>query len=106
MTSLLATLVTAGMALTIAAASPSSIAHIHGKVMAIDSAHGTFQIHHDPFPAMPMAMTMEVKPKNPADVRALHIGEVIDLTVDTSAEPWTATGIHPAPAPNPAGTAP
>jgi len=48
----------------------STIAHIHGRVVSIDERHGTFFIHHDPFAAMPMAMTMEVQPKHRAtDIR-------------------------------------
>jgi len=88
----------AGMALTIAATSPSAIAHIHGTIVKIDRAHGTFMIHHDPFPLMPMAMTMEVEPKRRADLQKLHVGEVIDATVDTANEPWPGTDIRPAPA--------
>jgi Cu/Ag efflux protein CusF len=106
MTSFFATIASAAMALSIAATTPSTTAHVHGKVVAIDAAHGTFQLHHDPFPAMPMAMTMEVRPKNPADLHALHVGEIIDLNVDISVEPWPATGIHPAPVPKPTGKAP
>jgi len=77
----------------------SSIAHIHGRIVSMDAHRGTFQIHHDPFPAMPMAMTMEVEPKHRADLRKLHIGETIDATIDTSISPWPATDIRPAPAP-------
>lgn len=88
--------------LTVAATSPS-LAHIHGRVVSVDVQHGTFEIHHDPFPAMPMAMTMEVRAKNPAAVRGLHAGETITATVDTSTEPWVVTDIRPAPAATPAG---
>jgi Cu/Ag efflux protein CusF len=80
----------------IIAASTGAVAHIHGKIVAIDSARHTFQIHHDPFAAMPMAMTMEVAPKRPGDLAKLHVGETVDLTVDTSAVPWSATDIRPA----------
>jgi Cu/Ag efflux protein CusF len=86
-------------AVTIAA---SSIAHIHGRIVSIDPKRGTFLIHHDPFPAMPMSMTMEAQPKNPADLRRLHVGETIDATIDTSVDPWPATDIRPAPAKKPA----
>lgn len=89
--------VVSGLLALIIAATMSTIAHIHGKVVSIDTAHGTFEIHHDPFPQMPMAMTMEVKPKNPADLRTLHVGEVIDATVDTTIVPWPGTNIKPAP---------
>jgi Cu/Ag efflux protein CusF len=88
--------VVSGLLALIIAATMSTVAHIHGKVVSIDAAHGTFQIHHDPFAQMPMAMTMEVKPKNPADLRTLHVGEVIDATVDTSIVPWPGTNIKPA----------
>ena len=80
----------------IIAASSGAIAHIHGTIVAIDSARHTFAIHHDPFPAMPMAMTMEVAPKRPGDLAKLHVGETVDLTVDTSAVPWSGTDIRPA----------
>lgn len=83
------------LALTLAT-TMSNVAHIHGKIVAIDAARGTFQIHHDPFPLMPMAMTMEAKPKNPADLKRLHVGEAIDCTVDTTIVPWPATDIRPA----------
>ncbi len=75
----------------------SPVAHIHGKIVSIDVKKGTFQIHHDPFPAMPMAMTMEVEPKNRADLKKLHVGETIDATVDTSIVPWPGTDIRPGP---------
>jgi Cu/Ag efflux protein CusF len=77
-------------------ATPQTIAHIHGRIVSIDTARHTFLIHHDPFPLMPMAMTMEVQPKNPADLAKLHVGEVIDATIDTSIDPWPATAIRPA----------
>jgi Cu/Ag efflux protein CusF len=77
--------------------SPAAIAHIHGKIVSIDLSHGTFLIHHDPFPMMPMAMTMPVAPKNKADLKKLHVGEIVDVTVDTSIDPWPGTDIRPAP---------
>jgi Cu/Ag efflux protein CusF len=75
----------------------TTIAHIHGKIVAINLKRGTFIIHHDPFPMMPMAMTMAVEPKNPADLRKLHVGEIVDATVDTAIVPWPGTNIRPAP---------
>ena len=86
--------VIAALSTLVIAASP--IAHIHGRVVSIDRRHGTFFIHHDPFAAMPMAMTMEVQPKQRADLRKLHVGETIDATIDTSIVPWPATDIRPA----------
>jgi Cu/Ag efflux protein CusF len=83
-------------ALTTVVIAASTIAHIHGRVVSIDERRGTFLIHHDPFPAMPMAMTMEVEPKRHADLRKLHVGETIDATIDSSVVPWTATDIRPA----------
>jgi Cu/Ag efflux protein CusF len=79
-----------------AAPAPQTIAHIHGRIVSIDAAHHTFQIHHDPFPMMPMAMTMAVEPKNHAVIERLHVGEIIDATVDTSVYPWPGTDIRPA----------
>lgn len=76
-------------------AASSGIAHIHGKILAIDAKRGTFTIHHDPFALMPMAMTMEVRPKNRADLAKLHVGEIVDATVDTALVPWPGTDIHP-----------
>jgi Cu/Ag efflux protein CusF len=84
-----------------AAPTPQTIAHIHGRIVAIDAKRGTFQIHHDPFPMMPMAMTMEVAPKNRSDLAKLHVGEVVNATVDTSIVPWPGTDIRPAPSPRP-----
>ena len=85
------------MALTIAATVPQTIAHIHGTIVKIDPARSTFTIHHDPFPMMPMAMTMEVEPKQHADLRKLHVGEVIYATVDTAIYPWPGSDIRPDP---------
>src|SRR5208282_1817047 len=76
-TQILHAIVGAGMAFTVATTSPLAIAHIHGTIVKIDSARGTFTIHHDPFPIMPMAMTMEVEPVRHADLRKLRVGEVI-----------------------------
>lgn len=80
----------------VVAASPAAIEQIHGRVVAIDAKHGTFEIHHDPFPAMPMAMTMLVQPKHSGDLGKLHVGEVINATIDTTAVPWSAWNIRPA----------
>jgi Cu/Ag efflux protein CusF len=88
-------LATAGTVATLAATSSLAIARIHGTITRIDSKHGTFMIHHDPFPAMPMSMTMEVEPKRRADLAKLHVGEVITATVDTSIVPWAGSDIHP-----------
>jgi len=84
------------IAAVLIAATSSSIAHIHGKIVKIDAKRGTFMIHHDPFPQMPMAMTMEVRPRSRADLAKLHVGETIDCTIDTAVVPWPGTGIHPA----------
>jgi hypothetical protein len=86
--------------ITIAALSP--IARIHGKIVLIDRKRGTFMIHHDPFPAMPMAMTMEVEPKHRSDLGQLHVGEAVDVTIDTRIDPWPGTDIRPA-SPHPVG---
>jgi len=93
-TSVFTAFVSAVMALALAAAASAEVAHIHGRIVKIDPARGTFLIHHDPFPAMPMAMTMEVAPKQRADLKKLHRGEVVDLTVDIAVEPWVGTGIR------------
>ena len=97
MTQLMPAAVGAFLALTLAATAPQTIAHIHGTIVKIDPARRTFMIHHDPFPLMPMAMTMEVEPKRPADLRKLHVGEVIYATIDTSIVPWPGTDIRPDP---------
>lgn len=97
MTHFLHAIVGAGMALTLAAGAPQTIAHIHGTIVKIDPARGTFMIHHDPFPLMPMSMTMEVQPVRHADLRRLHVGEVIYATIDTSVVPWPGTDIRPDP---------
>jgi Cu/Ag efflux protein CusF len=90
--------------LTLAASSPApALDHAHGRVVAIDTTKGTFQFHHDAFRAMPMAMTMEVRPADRADLRKLHAGEWIDVLVDTSTDPWTVSRIVPAPSPAPSG---
>jgi Cu/Ag efflux protein CusF len=84
------------MVLTIAATAPPAIARIHGTIVKIDSKRGTFMIHHDPFASMPMSMTMEVEPKRRSDLAKLHVGEVVDATVDTAIVPWPGTDIRPA----------
>ncbi len=86
----------------VVAASSIAIAQINGTVVAIDPARGTFRIHHDPFPAMPMAMTMDVEPKVRGDLKRLHVGERVSLTVDTSVYPWDGTNIRPASGAKPA----
>jgi Cu/Ag efflux protein CusF len=78
--------------------SPQTIAHIHGRIVSIDAKAGTFQIHHDPFPMMPMAMTMAVEPKDRAVIATLRVGEIVNATVDTSIYPWPGTDIRPSPA--------
>jgi Cu/Ag efflux protein CusF len=89
--------VSAGMVLALAAAAQAAaIAHIHGTITKIDPQRGTFMIHHDPFAGMPMSMTMEVEPKRRVDLRKLHVGEVIDATVDTTIVPWPGSDIRPA----------
>jgi Cu/Ag efflux protein CusF len=85
------------LALTIAATAPQTIAHIHGTIVKIDLKRSTFMIHHDPFPLMPMSMTMEVEPVHRADLRKLYVGEVIYATIDTSIVPWPGTDIRPDP---------
>jgi Cu/Ag efflux protein CusF len=95
-TSVFTALVSAAMALALAAAASAELAHIHGRIVKIDPARGTFLIHHDPFPAMPMAMTMEVAPKHRTDLKQLHPGEIVDVTVDIAVEPWIGTDIRPA----------
>jgi hypothetical protein len=47
-------------------------------------------------------MTMEVEPKHRSDLRKLHVGEVVDVTIDTRIVPWPGTDIRPAP-PHPTG---
>jgi Cu/Ag efflux protein CusF len=79
---------------TVAKLSP--IARIHGRIVSIDRIRGTFMIHHDPFAAMPMAMTMEVAPAHRSDLGKLKIGEFVDVTIDTRVVPWTGTEIRPA----------
>jgi Cu/Ag efflux protein CusF len=76
-------------------AASTSIAHIHGTIVKIDAKRGVFSIHHDPFPMMPMSMTMEVRPRSRADLAKLHVGEIVDATVDTAIVPWPGTDIHP-----------
>jgi hypothetical protein len=48
---------------------------------------------------MPLAMTMELEPRNRADLRKLRVGAWIDATINTSIGPWAATDIRPAPQP-------
>lgn len=86
------------LSLAVGVSSPG-VANIHGRIVAIDVKHGTFQIHHDPFPAMPMVMTEEARPKRPGDLAKLHVGEVVNATIDTTVVPWPAWNIRPATTP-------
>lgn len=85
-------------ALAVLVVAAASFSQIHGRIVAIDARRGTILIHHDPFPAMPMAMTMEIKPVRRADLIRLRVGQTVDATVDTSVQPWPATNIRRAPA--------
>jgi Cu/Ag efflux protein CusF len=77
------------------AARPVTTARIHGEITKIDPMRHTFWIHHAPFASMPMSMTMEVEPVRAADLRRLHRGEKVDVTVDTASVPWPGTDIRP-----------
>jgi Cu/Ag efflux protein CusF len=88
------------LALTVTASS-HALARIHGTVVAIDAPHGTFRIHHDPFPQMPMAMTMDVRPRHRSDLRSLRVGERVDAVVDFTTDPWLGSDIRPS---SPRGT--
>lgn len=85
-----------GIAVALAGAVTANAAtsHIHGKIVAVDAAHHQAQIHHDPFAAMPMAMTMVVDVPNAADLAKLHKGTVIDADVDTSKDPWVLSHVQ------------
>jgi Cu/Ag efflux protein CusF len=76
------------------AAPANAIARIHGTITKVDRTRHTFWIHHDPFAQMPMSMTMEVEPVHAADLRALHVGERVAVTVDTTVVPWPGTNIR------------
>jgi Cu/Ag efflux protein CusF len=89
-------LLLAGTAAAAAATPANAIARIHGTITKIDPARHTFWIHHDPFAQMPMSMTMEVEPVHAADLRALHVGEKVNVTIDTTVVPWPGTNIRPA----------
>jgi Cu/Ag efflux protein CusF len=83
------------LAAALAAVVPAAAAtsHVHGKIVAVDAAHHEVQIHHDPFAAMPMAMTMVVIVPNPADFAKLHKGAVVEADVDTSKDPWVLSHV-------------
>ena len=90
------------LALLIAGAVPAfgatpapAIARIHGTITRIDPVRRTFWINHAPFAMMPMSMTMEVEPVHHADLRTLHVGERVSVTVDTTVDPWPGTNIQP-----------
>jgi hypothetical protein len=38
---------------------------------------------------------MEVQPVRARDLGTLHVGELIDVTVDTTIDPWPGTNIRP-----------
>ncbi|HXP92009.1 MAG TPA: copper-binding protein [Candidatus Binatia bacterium] len=70
------------------AAGEAATSQIHGTIVSVDSAHRTVEIHHDPFAAMPMSMTMVVKVPNAADLAKLHKGTIVNADIDTSKDPW------------------
>ncbi len=76
-----------------ASAADAATSQIHGTIVSVDAAHHTVQIHHDPFAAMPMAMTMVVKVPNPADIAKLHKGTIISADIDTSKDPWVLSHV-------------
>lgn len=73
----------------------SDVARIHGTITKIDRAKHTFWIQHAPFALMPMSMTMEVEPVHAVDLKVLHVGERVSVTVDTSVVPWSGTDVRP-----------
>jgi hypothetical protein len=77
-----------------AGARVSDVARIHGTITKIDRARHTFWIHHAPFALMPMNMTMEVEPVHAGDLKALHVGEKVSVTVDTTVVPWPGTNVR------------
>lgn len=88
-------ILTALTAPAFAAGRPIDMARIHGVITKIDPKRHTFWIHHDPFAQMPMSMTMEVEPVRAGDLGRLHVGELIDVTIDTTIDPWPGTNIQP-----------
>lgn len=87
----------AGLAVLFSAPAGAATSRIHGTIVSVDAAHHTAQIHHDPFAAMPMAMTMVVRVPRAADLAKLHKGSVVDADVDTSKDPWILENVKIAP---------
>lgn len=81
------------IALDGAVAAGAATTRIHGKIVSVDSAHHTAQIHHDPFAVMPMAMTMVVRVPKAADLAKLHAGSIVDADIDTSKDPWILSNV-------------
>jgi Cu/Ag efflux protein CusF len=75
-------------------AAAATLSQIHGKIVAIHPEYREILVHHDPFPAMPMAMTMICTVKRVAQLKGLRPGETIYAQVDTSQSPWVISEIR------------
>jgi Cu/Ag efflux protein CusF len=80
-------------ALGTASGAAAATNRIHGTIVAVDARKHEAQIHHDPFAAMPMAMTMVVSVPKASDLAKLRKGAVIDADVDTSKDPWVLSNV-------------
>ena len=67
--------------------------HVHGTIVIIDAKQQQVQIHHDPFPPMPMVMTMIFQVPDKAVFSALRVGMVVDADVDLDKTPWSLSNI-------------
>ncbi|MDD4944807.1 MAG: copper-binding protein, partial [Rhodoferax sp.] len=72
--------------------------HGHGKIEEIDSASGTFSVHHEAVSSLKWpAMTMEFKAANAALLQGLKPGMVVDFEfVERAPGEWVITGVKPA----------
>ena len=75
------------LALTAALSAAPREFHVSGMVLAVDAAHRTFVVSHDPITGLMDAMTMTFEVKEAGDLAALVPGAIVEftLTVDEQA---------------------
>lgn len=62
-------------------ASPYTVYHLRGKIVATDAAHGIVTIDHEAIPGFMEAMTMPYQLKDPSIISDLHPGDTITADV-------------------------
>lgn len=82
------------LAVSRVAVSRADTSHVHGTIVDVDATKQQVQIHHDPFPAMPMVMTMIFQVPDKTTFSQLRVGMIVDGDVDTDKTPWSLSNIR------------